>query len=86
MLCIIGSGWITDSVIDHIINISKYNLLADSSYTKLPKELDHLRKGLINIQNLFDTECYKWYLFRYLHPVDHHPARITKADKDLSKT
>ena len=39
-----GSGWIIDSVIDHNINISKYNPLADSSYIKLPKELDHPRK------------------------------------------
>ena len=27
-----GSGWIIDSVIDHTINISKYNRLAGSSY------------------------------------------------------
>ena len=32
------SGWIIDSVIDHNINISKYNPLAGSSYIKLPKE------------------------------------------------
>ena len=36
-----GSGWITDSVIEHDINISKYNPLAGSSYIKLQKELDH---------------------------------------------
>ena len=41
-----GSGWIIDSVIDHTISISKYNPLAGSSYIKLPKELDHVRKGL----------------------------------------
>ena len=35
-----GSGWIIDSVIDHIINISKYNLLAADSYIKLSKELN----------------------------------------------
>ena len=29
-----GSSWITDSVIEHNINISKYNVLADSSYIK----------------------------------------------------
>ena len=34
-----GSRWIIDSVIDHTINISKYNPLAGSSYIKLPKEL-----------------------------------------------
>ena len=33
-----GSGWITDSVIDHTISISKYNPLARNSYIKLLKE------------------------------------------------
>ena len=40
------------SVIDHTISISKYNPLAGSIYIKLPKELDHPRKVLINIQNI----------------------------------
>ena len=44
-----GSGWVIDSVIEHNISISKYNPLAESSYIKLQKELDHPRKGLINI-------------------------------------
>ena len=44
-----GSGWIIDSIIDHTISISKYNTLAESSYIKLPKELGHPRKGLIDI-------------------------------------
>ena len=52
-----GSGWIIDSVIDHTINISKYNRLAGSSI--LPKELNHPRKGLINIENTDDNECFK---------------------------
>ena len=59
-----GSGWIIDSVIDHNINGSKYNPLAGSSYIILPKELKHLRKGLINIQNIDDNECFKWCLVR----------------------
>ena len=50
-----GSGWITDSVIEHNINISIYNPLTGSSYIKLPKELDYARKGLINIQNIHDN-------------------------------
>ena len=41
-----GSDWIIDSVMD-VINVSKYNLLAGSSYIKLPKELNHSKKGLI---------------------------------------
>ena len=50
-----SSSWIIGSVIDHAISISKYNPLAGSSYIKLPKELDDLRKGLINIQNIDDN-------------------------------
>ena len=45
-------GWIIDSVIEHNINISKYSPLSGSSYIKLPKELHHPRKGLINIQKI----------------------------------
>ena len=47
-----GPGWNIDSVIDHTISISKHNPLAGGSYIKLPKELDHPIKGLINIQNI----------------------------------
>ena len=41
---------------------------------------------MINVQNNNDNKCFKWFLFRYSHPADHHhPARITKADEDFSK-
>ena len=80
-----GSGWIIDPVIDHTISISKYNPLAGRSYEKLRKELDHPRKGLINIQNIGDNEYFKWCLVRYLNPADHHPARIAKTEKDFVK-
>ena len=42
---------IIDSVIDLIINISKYNTVTGSSYIKLPKELDHPKKYLINVND-----------------------------------
>ena len=42
-----SSAWIIDSVIDHNISISKHNSRAGSSYTELPRELNHPRKGLI---------------------------------------
>ena len=71
--------------IDHNINISKYNPLAGSIYIKLPKELDHPRKGLINIQNTDDNERFKWCLVRYLNPADHNPRGITKPDKILQR-
>ena len=51
------SGLMIDSVIHHD-NIFKYNSLPGSSYIKLPKELDHPRKGLINVQNIDDHECF----------------------------
>ena len=76
-----GSGWIIDLVIDHTISISKYNLLAGRSYIKLPKELDHPRKRLNSIQNIANSECFKWCLVRYLNPANCHSAKITKPDK-----
>ena len=81
-----GSGWIIDSALHHTIGVSKYNSLAGSRYIKLPQDLYHLRKGLINIQNIDDSECFKWCLVRYLNPADHYPARITKLTKILLKS
>ena len=49
-----GSSWIIDSVRDHNINVSKYNPLPGSNYTKLPKKSDHPKKVLIDIQNIDD--------------------------------
>ena len=40
---------------------------------------------MINIENIDDNECFKRCLVRYLDPADHHPGRITKADKDFAK-
>ena len=57
-----GSGWIID-----YISISKYDLLNGSHYIKLPIELDHPRKGLSNIQNNDDNECFKWLIMNALN-------------------
>ena len=59
-----GSGQTIDSVIDENISVSKDNPLAGSSYIKLPKELNHPRKVLINIQDIDDNECFQWCLVR----------------------
>ena len=80
-----GSRWIIHLINDHTISISKYNPLDGSSYIRLPKELDHPRKGLINIQNTDDNGCFKWRLVRYLNPADRNPARIKKADKYFAR-
>lgn len=39
---------------------------------------------MINTQNIGDKECFKWCLVRNLHHADHHPARITKVEKNFS--
>ena len=36
----------------------------------LSKELNHSRKGLINIQDSDDIRCLKWSLVRYLNPAE----------------
>ena len=44
----------------------------------MSKELDHPKKGLINIQDPDDYECFKWCcLVRYLHPA-YHNLRISR--------
>ena len=80
-----GSGWIIDSAIDNSINIPKYNLLAGSSYKKLPKQLSCPWKWLINIHNIGDNEFFKWSIVRYLNPTDHNLRWIIKEDKDFPR-
>ena len=81
-----GKGWIIHSVLDHTINTSKYNLLAGSSY-QITKRTRPSKKGLINIQNFDDNECFNWCLFRYLHPAYHNPifSKLKKKKKKKKK-
>ena len=65
-----------------IINISKYDMLAGSSYIKLLKKSDGSKNCLINNQSFDDNKCFiKWCLIKYLNPADHHPERIRKAER-----
>ena len=80
-----GLDWIIYSVIDHNISILKYNPLAGRSYIRLAKESDHPRRELIDIQNIDDNECFKWSMVRHLYPINYHPVRVTKADKDFAE-
>ena len=52
-----GSGWIVDNILNQFLNISSYKNLSGSTYCKLPKELSHPMKGLINVQNN-DNKCF----------------------------
>ena len=45
-----GSGWTIQSVDNHYLNVVKYQPMRGSSYIKLPQELRHNAKGLINIK------------------------------------
>ena len=79
-----GSGWTIESVDNHYLNIVQYQPMKGSSYIKLPQELRHHRKGLINMKN-DDNECFRWCHIRYLNPQDKYPQRIKKSDKEFIK-
>ena len=48
-----GSGWIVELFEYQYINFSTYRPQSGSSYVKLPVELRSLKKGLINIKDIF---------------------------------
>ena len=76
-----GSGWTIESVDNHYLNIVQYQPMKGSSYIKLPVELQHHMKGLINIKNN-DNECFRWCHIRLLNPQDKDPQRIKRCDKE----
>ena len=76
-----GSGWTVESVDNHYLNIVQYQPMKGLSYIKLPQELRHHRKGLINMKNE-DNECFRWCHIRHLNPQDKNPQRIKKSDKE----
>ena len=78
-----GSGLIVDSILNQYLNISSYKPLSGSTHYKLPKELSHPRKGLINIQN-DDNKCFLWCHVTYLYCDGKNLFGITKKDKEIS--
>ena len=78
-----GSGWTIESVDNHYLNIVQYQPMKGSSYIKLPRELRHHKKGLINMKNE-DNECFRWCHIRHLNPQDKNPQRIKKSDKEYT--
>ena len=79
-----GSGWVFELVLSHNINIVSYFPLRGTSYIKLPEELCHPMKTLVNPKNE-DNRCFLWCHNRYLNPLKVHPERITKADRESVK-
>ena len=80
----VQTGLLIQSQIIHLVFESIIPQLG-GSYVKLLKELDHPRRGLINIQNIYCNECFKWCSVRQINPADHHQGGITKSDKDFVK-
>ena len=62
-----GSGWIVEEIVSQYLNLSSYLPLSGSTYIKLPVELSHPMKGLINIKNN-DNKCFLWCHVRHLNP------------------
>ena len=79
-----GSGWVTDRIDSHYINVTLYKPLNGSSYIELPTELRNSKKGLINMKNE-DEECFRWCHTRHLNPQIKYPERIKKEDKKMIK-
>ena len=77
-----GSGWVTDRIDSHYINITLYEPLNGSSYIELPTELRNSKKGLVNMKNK-DEECFRWCHIRHLNPQIKYPERIKKEDKKM---
>ena len=72
-----GSGWTVKSIV-----IVKYQPMKGSSHIKLPKELQHSAKGLINVQSN-DNQCFGWCNIRHLNQKNTNPQRIKKVDKEF---
>ena len=77
-----GSSWVTDSTDGANVNDSIYSLLSGCSYVKLPDKLRNLRKDLINITN-GDNKCLFWCHFRNYYPLETHPERVTKFERQM---
>ena len=79
-----GSGWIVDNILSQYLNISSYKPLSGSTYCKLPKELSHPMKSLINIQN-DDNKCFLWCHIRHLNCEGKDLWRINEKHKKIAE-
>ena len=77
-----GFGWIIEEIHNQYLNVSAYSPLTGNTYTELPNELKHSKKGLINIQN-DDNKCFLWRHVRHLNMIDKNPQRIPKKGKEF---
>ena len=76
-----GSGWVVEEIYNQYLNVSSHLPLSGSTYIKLPAELQHPMKGLINIQNN-DNKCFLWCHVRHLNLDGKKLERIRMIDKE----
>ena len=67
-----GSGWIAEEIYSQYVNVSLYLPFSGSIYIKLPYELNHPMKGMINIKNHVNLNGAKL-------------CRIKKEDREVLK-
>ena len=79
-----GSGWVVQDILSQYLSLSSYLPLSGSTYIKLPKELQHKKKGLINIKNN-DNKCFLWCHVRHLNCNGKNLWRISGKDKEISE-
>ena len=79
-----GSGRTVEEIISQYLNLSFYLPLSGNTYIKLPKELNHPMKELVNIKNN-DNKCFLWCHERHLSLNGVKLERITKKDKEIVK-
>lgn len=73
-----GSGFTITSVDEHYLNVAQYKPIKGSTFIPLPKELQNPKKGLINIQNKKDNECFRSCHTRFLNSQEKDPQRVKK--------
>ena len=78
-----GSGWIVEEINSQFLNLSSYLPLSGITYIKLPDELKHPIKGLINIKNN-DKRCFLWCHARHLNCSGKNLNSITKTDRVIA--
>ena len=73
------SGWITESVNKHYLNIAKYNPMKGSSHIQFSKELRNPLKSLVNMKNK-DNESFRWCHIRHLNPqIKIHIHKVSRS-------
>ena len=74
-----GSGWIFAKVTSVELGIAEYVPLMAGSWIPTPHVLRS--KGVVNVQNPNDQECFKWSVLSAIHPVPKHTERLSNYSK-----